>query len=735
MKEALRIGRRIRFGPYEADLAAGGLRKEGRPVHLQEQPFQVLAALLERPGEVVTRDQLRERLWAGETFVDFDQGLNTAINKLREALGDSVANPRFVETLPKRGYRFLFPIEAQPGDSLSQAPHEAPGTASRQQRPGRLALLAGVAALAIAAAGLALLSMRRPAAVSELPLRRFSIHPPSPIGISFMSNLLAISPNAKHIAFVVDEGAGKLWVQDLDRSQPRVMEGTEGAVGPFWSPDSSFIGFAAGGILKKVSSVGGPPTRLCDLPSPFYGGGAWGIDGESIVFSSGPHPAVLYEVPAAGAAPQVLLTQELLLKQLPDAMGDGKELLLRCLYNPHFLPAEAASRLLAFTFGPALGPVEFGLVIQDLPTGRAGVFGTGDLPVYSPSGHLVYRSGKDTSDLWAQPFSAKTLEATGAAFPIARNGTDPSVAADGTLVYLDAFSDQLVWLNRKGQKISEVGVPAQGIYYPALSLDERFVAAEAMENVNLDVWVYDAVRGARTRLSADPAVEMLPVWSPLGEEVAFGSYRAGNSDVFLRSADAGAAERVLAQEAQHERVSDWSRDGQYILYSLLDPDNGDDLRYLKRNDEGAWEQHPFLQTSFHERAPKLSPDGRYVAYLSDESGRDEVYVRPFPAGGRKWAVSANGAAQLRWRRDGQELFYVEAGTLVAVPVRTEPEFWVGTPTRLFAHAAFTQWIDANYDVSADGQRVLLPERVGAQGGERRIHVVQNWFAEFRNGQH
>jgi Tol biopolymer transport system component len=354
------------------------------------------------------------------------------------------------------------------------------------------------------------------------------------------------------------------------------------------------------------------------------------------------------------------------------------------------------------------------------------------MPVYSASGHLVYRSGNDSSDLWAQPFSPKTLEATGAPFPIARNGADPSVAADGTLVYLDSYSEQLVWLNRQGQRISELGVPAKDIYYPAVSPTGRFVAAEIMENLNLDVWVYEAARGARTRLSAHPEIEMVPVWSPAEDMVAYGSYRAGNSDIFLRGADAGAEEIVLVNEAQPERPSDWSRDGESILYAVLTSDNGSDLWYLKRSDQGAWEPRPFLTTPFHEKVAKFSPDGRYVAYLSDESGRDEVYVRSFPAGARKWTVSTSGAAQPRWRRDGREIFYVEGGSLVAVPVRTEPEFAAGTPVRLFAHAAFTRWTDANYDVSSDGQRVLVAESLGGRGRPRKIQVVQNWFAEFRD---
>ncbi len=212
MSEAPQAGKRIRFGPYEADLTAGELRKNGRLIRLQEQPFQVLAALLDRPGEVVTREELRERLWAGDTFVDFDQGLNTAINKLREALGDSVANPRFVETLPKRGYRFLSPIDAEPPDN----PQELERRLKVKPR-----YVAAAVVFSLAAGGLALLWLRRPVPDSQLALRRFSIRPPAPIPTApFYTHFVAISPNGRHIAFVAGEVERRLWIRISTSSNP-----------------------------------------------------------------------------------------------------------------------------------------------------------------------------------------------------------------------------------------------------------------------------------------------------------------------------------------------------------------------------------------------------------------------------------------------------------------------------------------------------------------------------------
>ena len=305
----------------------------------------------------------------------------------------------------------------------------------------------------------------------------------------------------------------------------------------------------------------------------------------------------------------------------------------------------------------------------------------------------MYRAGLTTYDLWALPFSLDTLKATGEAFPIAQNSLGPTVATDGTLVYLDSSSTsqrqrQLVWLNRRGDKVGEIGLPQEGIQYPTLSPDGRLVGVQAPEGSNYDMWVWDMTRAVKTRLTTGPETDGVPLWSPTGEEAAFSSNRAGNWDIFLRQADGSGAAKVLVASPRDENVTDWSRDGKYLLYLLDDPETGTDLGYLERNEDGsAWEPHPFLHTPFNERAAKFSPDGRYVAYVSDESGEWEVYARPFPQGGRRSTVSSNGGSQPRWSRDGKELFYVEGSTLVAVSVSSGAAFSVGLARRLFEQGA------------------------------------------------
>lgn len=705
--------RRIRFGPFEADLAAGELRKDGRVVRLQDQPFQILATLLDRPGEVITRDELRLRLWPGDSYGDFDQGLNTAVNKLREALGDSPSNPRFVETLPKRGYRFIHLVER-----LGKPSGERRLSAWQPERK-RAAALTLAAILAIPAAVLSLRAGRRSEPQPQLPLRRFTVRRPDPTYTLLDARRVAISPNGRHVAIVADAGVGRLWIQDLDQEQPRLIEGSGGALTVFWSPDSGTVGFAvAGGKLRKVPARGGAPAPVAETGCAHISGAAWSPDGASILFACS-SPTGLYVTPSAGGTPERVVSPEMLEGELQERAEEPFQK-SSCVFNPHFLPIKGGGQTVLFVYKGQL-------MAKNLRTGRQHAAGPGFEPVYASEGYLLYRLG---TDLWARPFSPQQAKFAGEGALVARNATDASVASDGTLVYRDAVFEQLAWVDRRGARLETAGPVVKGAWYPAVSPDGSRIAAETLENDSLDIWVSDA-RGARIRLTSHPATEILPVWSPSGDEVAFGSYQAGNIDIFVRKADGGPEGRPLVATPHNERVSDWSRDGRYITYSMAHPDNGHDLWYLERNAGGGWEPHPFLRTEFNEKSPKLSPDGRYVAYLSDESGRDEVYVRQFPSGSRKWAVSSGGASQMRWSRNGREIFYVEAGALVAAEVRLSPGFEAGPATRLFAHSAFnSSWTDANYDVSPDGRRVLVSERVGGQ--EPVIHVVQNWLAGFQS---
>ena len=728
--------RAVRFGTFELDLAAGQLRKNGLRVRLQDQPFQLLAALAARPGEVVTREVLKEKLWPSDTYVDFDRSLNTAASKLRDALGDSATSPRFVETLPRRGYRFLASVEKIGEPETAEVSPAQPGAVVRAEvvdtakiptipRPlrheGVLSRYVLQFALLVAVVVIVILWFRSPEP-PQAPLARFSFtlfkYQWSP----------SISPNGRSIAYVaLDEpqtlGQQVIWIQDLDQNEPREIEGTAGARSLFWSPDSSFLGFSTVEELKKVPQDGGTVTTLCRLPPFDFEGGAWSPNGETIVLISGGR---FDEVSARGGTPQLMKDRD----SVRGTRDAGS--LPRC---SHFLPLPEGERILLFTRNEGS---KRQIVMRHLDTDAEEVLQSGRHPIYSPTGHIIYEGPPDYHDLWALPFSLAKQKSVGEAFPIAQNGRSASTAG-GTLVYRrrgESAQWELQWRSRDGENLGRIGKPHDSIQHMALSPDESRIAINGWTEGNQDIWVHDVRTGVGTRLTFDRHLDIGPVWSPSGKELAFTSRPRGKTtDIFLKPADgAGAATELLADES-NEFASDWSTDGRYILYDRNPPekDTRSDIWFLQHKDDSMdFEPAPFLETAADEHAAKFSPDGRYVVYVSDESGEYEVYVRPFPPGGGQWQLSFNGGVQPQWRGDGKELFYVSGNTLMAVAVNTEPTFSLGRTSRLFESPGFriTQW-SPRYDVSADGQRVVVREPL-VEGVQSNIRVVQNWYEEFRD---
>ena len=283
---------------------------------------------------------------------------------------------------------------------------------------------------------------------------------------------------------------------------------------------------------------------------------------------------------------------------------------------------------------------------------------------------------------------------------------------------------------------SPIGRPQAGtIRFPTLSPDGSRVAAQDDSSGNLDIWVHETERAVATRLTFAAGLEAHATWSASGTEITFSSDRRGSRDIFSKPAAGTGEATLLVGGPLDDDYPDWSPDGNYMVYEVSgDPKNKGDIRYLKRKtDGGGFEEAVFLSTPHQEGAAKFSPDGRFVAYSSDESGRFEVYVRPFPEGAGKWQVSTNGGTQPRWSRDGKELFYVEGSILMAAPLKTTPSFSVSTPVRLFEDERLSGLLRPNYDISKEGQRFLLQEIVGEEADNpRSIHVIQNWFAEFRD---
>ncbi|MDA1315547.1 MAG: hypothetical protein O2968_19635, partial [Acidobacteria bacterium] len=407
--------------------------------------------------------------------------------------------------------------------------------------------------------------------------------------------------------------------------------------------------------------------------------------------------------------------------------------------SPHFLPRTAGSPALIYTFGALGKPSRLGVL--DLSTGERRELAPGARPVYSASGHVIYREDAAISvdsGLWALPFSLKTLTATGEPFPAAESDGVPSVSLDGTLVYADRMSSNLrriVVRDRSGEILRAVGDAVAAARTPAVSPDSRLVAV----SVEGDIWIYDLERDIRTRLTSAEDDERMPVWLSSGRELSYRSTGSGPGRLMRQIADGSAAAELL-WEAERGRGLDqfsWSSDERYLVYNAI-AGSGDEqggLWYHEVGPDGSLsEAKDFLLTPANERGAAFSPDGRYLAYDSDESGQPEVYVRPFPPGPGKWQISTAGGVHPIWSADGNEIFYVEDSTLMAVPVATEGNFTPGPPQRLFEEILLSGGgRDRQYDVFPDGKRFVTFAPEGYQNSEpARIRVVENWYEEFRD---
>ncbi len=598
-----------------------------------------------------------------------------------------------------------------PGTAAGVPAGTQPAVPAQVTRRSQRALpIALSALLSLAVVLLVLQGLRGPAPPEAGPLRRFALS----VGDDPIASM-KISPDGRHIAYVTRVGgATELWIWDLDRNAPRRIEAAVGANQPFWSPGSDFVAFGQSSELKKVSVDGGPATTLCSVAGVVYGG-VWSPDGKTIIFTlraSGGSDR-LYEMPAQGGTPKLLFEPE----------GPEQD---KVFVFPNFLPTEGGRRGLLFAVGTT--PDEAQIVVLDLETGRRDVLIAGTRPFYSPTGHIVYEM---RPRLWAVPFSIESLTTAGEPFPIEEHAAAlPSVALDGDLVYIRGASidlKQLTWRDRDGGKLGVIGPPQQGVGMPVLSPDGSRVVVRAFENDNFDIFVHEVARSLKRRITFDSAEDDRPAWTHDGERVIYSSPFDGNVDVFTRSADGSGEVAELLASPENEYLYEWSSDGKYAVGTSRGR-----LWYFRATEAGnEHERTFFLEGEFDATSPDLSPDARFLAYESNESGRYEVHVQPFPEGGSITRISTNGGSQPRWSRDGKEIFYVEGDTLMAVPVNLSSSFSAGKPQRLFDGGGVFRGRGQRYDVAPDGRRFVVAELVEA-APESTVHVVLNWFEEFRD---
>jgi Tol biopolymer transport system component len=584
-----------------------------------------------------------------------------------------------------------------------------------RSRSGRERVWWGItAALVAVAAGVSWMHFRE--APPDSPVVKFQVPPPDNAGFG----VFRLSPDGRYLAFIANEGGRRrLWVRGLDSLEARVFPGTDFANFPFWSPDSKFIGFASGdGKLKKIAVSGGPPQTLCDA-SPIARG-TWSRD-DVIVFVPGPGTP-LRRVSASGGVPGPLT------KLRP---GESH-------FVPEFLPGGRRFLYLITGGKPENNGIHVGSLdnepdIRLLPDESHAIFAS--TPASAGSGYLLFNR---ENTLFAQPFNPASLRFTGEVFPVADQigsggGTTTvnenySASGTGVLAYGTASSglnQQLVWMDRSGKELGPVGPPGE-YNNIRLSPDDKSIAFDRQGSSVRDVWVLDLVRGVASRITYDPETDNLPIWSPDGQQVLFPSRKSGAFDLYIKAATGAGEEQLLVKMGTPRGwATDWSRDGRFVLYEIPGK-TGDDLWIAPQF--GDRRPYPYLQTQFNEGGGVFSPDGHWIAYVSDESGRPEIYVQAFPLSKQKKRISINGGTGPLWRRDGSELFYIAADvTLMSVPVRivgtsVEP----GEPKPLFqAGALGNPRTRRNYDVSGDGQRFLISRPMVASSATP-VTVVLNW---------
>jgi Tol biopolymer transport system component len=592
------------------------------------------------------------------------------------------------------------------GGSLAGVP--APVVARRKNREK---LAWAVAAVAVLAAALATLGYVRRAPVPPLTAR-FDIAAPEDL---IAIDMPRVSPDGRTIAFNATDASGKtrIWVRPLNALSARALEGTDGTTRPFWSPDSRFLGFFAEGKLKKVDVTGGPPQKVCDAPSG--ADGSWSSEG--VILFDGITGDPIQRVSATGGTSVVEVKPDASRKETqvawPEFLPDGHHFIYMANGQK---PEDNMYRL------GSLGSKE------SKPVAPAQT-----LITYAPPGYLLFVRDKT---LVAQRFDLKSLKTVGEPAPVAEKiGTDAvglarfSVSRNGVLAYRSGDSgNRLLWLDRSGKELETASGTAEN-GNPALSRQGDRLAFQVADprSGKLDVWVRDLVRGVSSRFTFSAGSNFCPLWSPDGSRIVFTSETEGSSSLVEKPASGQGEEKILLKSDEGRVIaSDWSRDGKYIAYSLRGK-GGWDILVLPTSGDG--KPIPVLRTPFNELWPSFSPDGRFIVYQSNESGRAEVYVQTFPNATGKWQVSTAGGFDASWRADGKEIFYrAPDQKLMAVDVQAGDTFQAGIPRPLFPARVPAGAARNRYVAAGDGQRFLFVAPLGRESMTPTT-VVLNWFAE------
>jgi len=580
------------------------------------------------------------------------------------------------------------------------------------------------------ALALSLTTLLLGAAIASLATWNLKPSPPRPVSRTVIALPLgqqlagleqpavALSPDGSVLAYVaIQGGSQQIYLRAMDSLEARPIPGTEGGANPFFSPDGQWLGFFPGQRLKKVPVSGGATQTIVDAVQ--LHGASW--SSKEIIAFKGLGISAFQQVPAGGEAPQSLTRVEkgVAIQRWPDFLPGGEAVL--------------------FVVPPSgFDWTNTQISVQSIETGeRRDLFRGGTQPRYAASEHLIYAQ---QGTLMAVPFDPRRLTTIGAPTPMVEGvlqsalsgASQYSLSVSGSLVYVrgDVQSAQhrLVWVARNGAE-QTIAAPVRTYIFPRLSPDGGRVAVSIIEH-ETHLWLYDLARETLTRLSFEGTVNHNATWTPDGKRIAFDSDKEGTLNIYWRLADgSGGLERLTS--SQHPNVPmSWSPDGQLLAFIETNAATGSDIWVLRLSDR---KPQPFLVTPFNESVPRFSPDGHWLTYISNESGRNEVYAQPYPGPGGKWQISTEGGTEPVWNRNGRELFYRNGDKMMAVEIATQSGFVAGKPHMLFeGRYARTPATSPNYDVSPDGQRFLMlkPDEQEA-AAPTQINVVLNWFEELK----
>ncbi|MDX2042610.1 MAG: winged helix-turn-helix domain-containing protein [Acidobacteriota bacterium] len=705
--------------------------REGETTQIEPKMMRVLVCLAERAEQVVTREELLEKVW-GDVYVS-EQVLSRSISELRKVLADDAKT--IIETIPKTGYRLIAPVVYEPLKSNGYAIAETaaappaietapPKTEPRESKTVLADRRVWLAALLLA--GLTTVVAWRwfaTAPAGSLPVMRVSLNLaeviPSELDV-FQS--LAISPDGRRLAYVARrEGRYQIFLRALDQSESVPVPGTEGGLGPFFSPDGEWIGFYGDGTLKKVAVGGGVPLIIGgEVSDP--GGASWSEDGSIIYvrrFFEG-----LSRIPASGGKPERLTT-------LNTERGD------RSHFWPEVLPG---GETVLFTIWLGGNPNDSLIASQSLKTGEQKILLKGASHArYLPTGHLALARG---GVLRVVPFDLQRLTVTGQMVKTTEfvamsqiSGAAHFVCSrNGLLVYIPAppanAGLEMVRVDRQGQA-QPLFRKAENFWTPRLSADGKRLAVGIPDNA-LDLWVYEIGGDAFKRLTFGH-LNLAPLWTPDARRIVFSSDQNGALNLYWKAADGSGEVERLTQSRNLQFAHSWTPDGRTLIYAEIDAETRWDVWTLDVSQPvESRRPRPLLKTGLDEAQPALSPDGRWLAYAAKEFGKWQIYVQPYPALDGKWQISTEGGFEPLWSQSGKELFFRFGDRLMTVEIEAVAGFKASKPQVVFTGDYKLESVSMlpTYAVAPDGQSFLMLRKPG-QSSQTKLNLVLGWFDDLK----